>query len=72
MREPQAKLTHEKRKTNMAQVFGVPTAVAASIQRKTVLLVDDVATTGSTLEAAAMVLKKAGARTVWAAVIAKG
>ena len=42
-----------------------------AIKNKTIILVDDVSTSGATLEEAARALKKAGARSVWAAVIAR-
>ena len=41
-------------------------------ENRTILLIDDVATSRATLEEAAVTLKKAGARSVWAFVIAKG
>lgn len=42
------------------------------IQNRTIILVDDIATTGSTLNDAARALKKAGAMHVWGLVVAKG
>jgi lipopolysaccharide transport system ATP-binding protein len=41
------------------------------LRKKTILLIDDIATTGATLEECAKVLKEAGARRVTAAVIAR-
>lgn len=70
--KPQADLSHEARRTNLDNVYGVRVDKQPRIKNKTILLIDDVATTGTTLDAAAAILKKAGARTVWAAVIAKG
>lgn len=42
------------------------------IAKKTVILVDDVSTTGTTLEECAKVLRAAGARQVWGLVVARG
>ena len=42
------------------------------LKNKTIILVDDVATTGTTLSEAAKVLKQAGAKEIWGLVIAKG
>lgn len=70
--KPQAVLTHAKRAANVSGVFGVKKEKSALIAKKTVILLDDVATTGSTLDSAAAILKKAGAKAVWGAVIAKG
>lgn len=41
------------------------------IRNKTILLIDDIATTGATLQECARVLKKSGAKKVFAAVIAR-
>lgn len=43
-----------------------------NITKKNILLVDDVLTTGSTLEEAARVLKVSGAKKIWAIVLSKG
>lgn len=71
-RPPQAKLDREARQANISGVFGVPVSAVPTIKDCTILLVDDVATTGSTLKEAAGVLVRAGAASVWGAVIAKG
>ncbi len=45
---------------------------SAILKNKTVILIDDVATTGATLDEAASVLKSAGARSIIALVLARG
>jgi len=57
--EPQARLDPERRRTNVSGAFRV--ARGSIIAGRPVLLVDDVATTGSTLLAAAEALEAAGA-----------
>ena len=57
--EPQARLDPERRRTNMRGAFRVRSP--SLIQGRPVLLIDDVATTGSTLLAAAEALEAAGA-----------
>jgi len=68
---PQA-LIHEKnaRKKNMENAFEIRNW--EQVTGKTVILVDDVVTTGSTVEEAARLLKLKGARRVWAAAVARG
>jgi ComF family protein len=56
---------------NVQGAFKVPQHLAARVAGKRVLLIDDVFTTGATLEACAKALKRAGAAAVDAAVIAK-
>jgi ComF family protein len=57
---PQAGLSNRARRENVAHAF----AVRSRLDGKTVLLVDDVMTTGSTAAACALALKRAGARRV--------
>lgn len=56
--EPQIKLAKEQRKNNIQEAFGLNTK--ETIKEKTVFLIDDVFTSGSTMDEAARVLKKAG------------
>lgn len=65
----QTKLGREARIANMAGAFKVKDA--AAVKGKTVLLIDDVATTGSTLEACAQALRQAGAKRVMAFTFAR-
>jgi len=67
--QPQAGLSYAERKRNVAGAFVVrkPDRVA----NKTVLVVDDVMTTGATLDACARALKKAGARSVLGLTVAR-
>jgi ComF family protein len=58
------------RRMNMLGAFGV--AKPEWIAQRCVLLVDDVMTTGATLSECARMLKKAGARKVWAVTVARG
>ena len=60
---------YSRRKNNMENAFGVKDKV--NIKGKSILLVDDIATTGSTLFECAKVLKKNGAKEVFAVVIAR-
>lgn len=65
----QTKLGRAARVTNMADAFEVKDA--SSVKGKIILLIDDVATTGSTLEACAQALRKAGAKRVVAFTFAR-
>ncbi len=59
------------RKRNVAGAFEVPAGRAAQVAGKTILLVDDVLTTGATAEGCARALKAAGALRVDVAVVAR-
>lgn len=67
--KPQAELSAFKRQTNLTKAF---VWRGESLSGKAVLLVDDVATTGATLNECARALKAAGARKVYGLTIAHG
>lgn len=67
---PQVELSGKRRKENIKGVFLVQNPKL--IKGKRILLVDDVFTTGATMEEAAWILKKAGAKEVWGVTVARG
>ncbi len=66
---PQVTLSLRERLENMRGAFQCETASA--VRGKSVLVIDDVMTTGSTLEACAAALKEAGAARVWGYTLAR-
>lgn len=68
-RTPQAQLKREDRLKNLKDCF---IWTGPALQGEKILLIDDVATTGTTLNECAKVLKKAGAQRVLALVLARG
>lgn len=60
----QAELSQSERLRNVAGAFRVPQAGRSSVQGRSVLLIDDVYTTGATVKAACFALLKAGAGSV--------
>lgn len=67
----QTRLHAEDRRRNVKGAFSAAGA-EAWIRARTILLVDDVMTTGATLSEAAAVLREAGAWRVWAVTVAHG
>ncbi len=65
--KPQTELKKEQRYLNIQDAFGLTKSVSEKY-----LLVDDVVTTGSTLNELAKLLKKSGASEVWALTVAHG
>ena len=60
----QVGMTRDQRRRNVAGAFGVPARRRAHLRGRNVLLIDDVVTTGATVEACARALKRAGAARV--------
>jgi ComF family protein len=60
----QVGLTHDQRRRNVAGAFRVPPGRRAGLDGRSLLLIDDVITTGATAEACARTLKRAGAARV--------
>jgi ComF family protein len=60
----QVGMTRDQRRRNVAGAFSVPSHRRTALRGRNVLLVDDVVTTGATVEACARILKRAGAERV--------
>lgn len=65
--QSQTTLTYQQRRENVSEAFILNDKYREIIKEKVVLLVDDVITTGATIEAAGRVLKSAGVKDVFAA-----
>jgi len=68
--DPQAKLKRKKRLSNLANAFSL--SKSFDLKDKNVIIIDDVATTLTTLNECAKVLKQTNCREVWGLVIAHG
>jgi competence protein ComFC len=69
--QDQTTLSKAEREKNMADAFRVQPDLVWTVKGQHLLLVDDVATTGSTLAAAARELRSAGAVSIWAFTLAR-
>jgi competence protein ComFC len=67
---PQVTLNEQQRKSNVSGAFTVRDV--SRVVGRTVLLIDDVVTSGATLDECAKILLESGARVVYGAVIAHG
>lgn len=70
--QPQVGLRKKDRLVNVRGIFKIKYPASEFLRGKKILLVDDVVTTGATLDECAKVLKEAGAKEIWALVLAKG
>ena len=68
---PQAKLSRELRFKNIQGAFAINKKYKNSVKGKNFLLIDDVFTTGSTMDEAARTLKANGAHKVWGLTLAR-
>lgn len=68
---PQVGLSRAQRADNVQGAFAVPEEARLSVEGRAIVLVDDVATTGATLNAAARALLRAGAKRVDVLVFAR-
>ncbi|MGE4373499.1 MAG: ComF family protein [Xanthobacter sp.] len=64
MTPSQTRLSKMQRRANMAGAFIVPDSARVELEGRAALLVDDVYTTGATLDACAQALRRSGARRV--------
>lgn len=69
--EAQSRLTRAQRLRNLRGAFALEPLAAAQVAGRRVVLVDDVMTTGATLQTAAMVLREAGAAHITGLVFAR-
>jgi len=68
---PQVELHRDQRAENVKNAFQINAAMTSIIKEKTILLIDDVCTTGATLRECAKALKKGGATAVYALTVAR-
>ena len=71
-RPAQVGLSPEARRRNLKDAFLVPRAEAATVSGRCLLMIDDVFTTGATVNACAAALRDAGASTILVATLAGG
>jgi len=69
--EHQTRVNSSQRRQNLRHAFAVRPGREGCVRGRTILLVDDVMTTGSTLNECAKPLVKCGARRVWCVTVAR-
>lgn len=69
--KPQASLDQKLRQKNVAGIFKVKEKYLKKIKGKNILLIDDVKTTGATIESCSKALKKAGVKRVYVLTLAR-
>lgn len=69
---PQYGLSQKERKDNIKDAFALHEKGKKLVAGKTIFLVDDIVTSGATLQEAASTLKRAGAKEVWGLAFAHG
>lgn len=70
--KPQVELKNfQERKENLSEAFWINPSKIPLLQKKKIILIDDVFTSGATLQSAAKILKETGAKRVIGLVIAK-
>lgn len=69
--KPQTMLGKNKRQNNVFNAFALEKRFQGKIKGKNILLIDDVLTTGATMNEAARILKENGAQNVWGIVVAR-
>jgi ComF family protein len=69
--QPQVGLTRRQRAQNIQGAFAVPLARRIEVEQRKIVLIDDVMTSGATLNAAARALLRAGAQRIDALVFAR-
>lgn len=67
----QARLDKASRLRNTCGIFAVNKSGLEKLEGKTIIIFDDVCTTGATIEEAAKVLKKEGVENIWAMSLAR-
>ncbi len=72
--KPQMELSGEERRSNLQCAFAIKNCSRSGLEQfsgKKVFLVDDVYTTGATMEECALVLRNSGAKSVWGIALAR-
>ncbi len=64
--------TQQERRGNIKGVFAIRPGSLNTIKNKTIFVIDDIVTSGATLNEAAKILKRQGAREVWGLALAHG